>query len=145
MNTNLITFKSVLISIVCLISLLSGCTTQYMQPQAIAPRNSAKIYIVRPSAFWGNALTAPVYVNNNYIGRIGNGGQLTWVVQPGPVTVSTSEGTAAILVEHRAPHSISFETKKGKSYYVKVISPYQIQFAAPAFGDAAFELQLMGN
>ena len=51
-----------------------------MQPQTIESQNSAKIYILRPSSLWGSAITAPIYVNNHYIGKIGNGGQLTWVM-----------------------------------------------------------------
>ena len=80
-----------------------------------------------------------------YIGKIGNGGQLTWTVQPGPITVSTSKGTVTILLAERGDNTISFDAKKGKVYHVKVIAPYQIQFTAPVFGNAAFKLQLMNN
>ena len=124
--------------------ILTACTTQYVQPQTQqAGADAVKINIVRPSGLWGSALRAPIYVNNIYVGRIGNGGELTWVTKPGKVTVATSEGTAAILIEKQGQTHLTFDAKKGHTYTVRVISPVQIQFTAPFAGEAAFQLQLL--
>jgi hypothetical protein len=144
MNRIICVFKGFFkLTTICFALFLSACTAQYIQPQTETGQNNARISIVRPSELWGSALRAPIYVNNQYIGRIGNGGQLTWITKPGKVTVATSEGTIAILIEKRGPSYLSFDAKKGHTYTVNVISPLQVQFTAPFGGEAAFQLKLI--
>lgn len=136
--------KVIFIAFFC--TLLLGCATaQYVQPQARSAENSVRIQINRPSALFGAALRAPIYINGRYIGRLANGGQLNWTVEAGPVTVASSEGTAVIARRAGWSHQVSFQAQKGKSYYIQVTNPYQVQFAAPFFGEAAFAVQLMNQ
>jgi len=116
------------------IFLLSGCTSQITQPTSLThEKNMATIVITRDARLWGAALSAPIYINNKYIGIIGNGGTLQWVVQPGQTIVSTTEGIVAIKFQHDNTSTISFNAQKNKTYYVKVLAPYQMSLIAPIY------------
>jgi hypothetical protein len=124
-----LSFLSILLTL-----FLFGCTSQIpQQTQTIAENDSAKIVITRDSRLWGAAFSAPIYINQVYIGKVGNGGTLQWNVKPGPVTVSTSEGIAVIEIQH-AKNAISINAVRNNTYTFKLIAPYQMSFIAPSFG-----------
>lgn len=117
---------------------LSGCTTQISQTdQTISDNESAKIVIYRDAQLWLAGFSAPIYVNQLYIGKVGNGGTLHWAVKPGPVTLSTATGVAALKFQHYNP-TLSFNAVKNKTYTFKVVTPVQVNLVCPGFG-----LQLM--
>lgn len=131
--TNKLKLSYKIITLIFLATFLAACgTTQYMQSESGNAKNMAKINIYRKSAFWGSAVSAPVYVNNNYIGRIGNGGNLNWTVKPGLVTVSTSTGVLAAKLSNKAS-AVTFQAVKGRVYNVEVSAPYQLTAVATAF------------
>lgn|SRR3990167_5386536 len=130
--------------IITLISglLLSGCTAQYAKPDAVPEGQSAKINFSRSSSLWAAAMSAPIYVNNTFIGKVGNGGELSWIVRQGPVSISTSEGTATLVLEDKGATRLNFIAKAGQIYYVKIKAPYQMNMTAPLIGYAAFNLEM---
>ena len=130
-----------LLVLVLIFGLAACATTQYIPAQKTS-QNSAKIYIKRPSAFFGSAITAPVYVNNKYIGRLGTGGQLEWTVSPGPVTVQTSSGDATMKLESSGSNRLTFTAQKGKTYTVYLEIPYQLGFGVPFASEGAFNVRL---
>jgi hypothetical protein len=87
---------------------LCGCasTTQYgtVPPEELAGRAQASVKIVR--AFGpGSALQAPIYVNNNLIGKIGVGGELRTPVPAGTVRVRSTANTVTIQAIPGAEYS----------------------------------------
>jgi len=106
---------------------LSGCmyTTQAQEnTRDFTTQNSAKIYVMRPSGIWASAINSPVYVNDQYIGRIGENGYLIWIVSPGQTTVSSTKGLVLIEFGHNLKHKITFNAEAGKTYYVRLTIPY---------------------
>jgi len=113
---------------------LSGCTSQVVQSTpSVLDKNTVKITVKRDSRLWGAAFSAPIYINQVFVGKVGNGGVLNWIVQPGPVTVSTTEGIGAFKFEHTDNTAVSFNAEKGQTYTVKVLNPYQVSLIAPTF------------
>lgn len=115
------------------ILLLSGCfyTSQYQPAPALIPSNAAKIYIIRPSSMLGIAINVPVYVNGKQIGRLGNKGQLSEIVKPGSVTVSTTPGIGVIATEDGVISQVVIKAKPGKTYYVELTLPFQVSILTP--------------
>lgn len=103
----------------------------------------ARLYIYRPSAFWGSLVTAPIYINHHFAARIGNGGEIIKIVPAGLVSVSTSAGTVGVVLKNEGATHLRFQAIKGKTYRIKVTNPYQIELAGPIMGESAFQLQLM--
>jgi len=127
--------------LIFLTSMLTGCfhTSQYQQPLAFSPQNSAKIYIMRSSKWYGSVLNAPVYVNNNYIGRVGINGYLVWNTLPGIVTVSTDAGVGNYAFNKKNLSAVvALDAKKGKNYYIELSFPNQVTLVTPGY-----ELELM--
>ena len=108
---------------------------QWKPVQQLRP---VKIHVLRPSGFWGNIMTTPIYINNHYVGRVGSGGYLTWLGHPGVITITTTEGQGVMKFQKSGTNAIRFEAKEGYSYDVVVTVPYQINI----FG-TAYELQLV--
>jgi hypothetical protein len=117
---------------VMLLSLMSACSTTQRQEntQNLNAKNSARIYIMHPTARMGNGFREPVYVNGTEVGSIGTGGALTWVVPVGLVTVAGEkhfgDTSFGIQFGKRQPHAISFMAKKGQVYYIKALRPTSI-------------------
>lgn len=132
-----------ILRLMVLSSILTACATaQYEQPHE-ANSHSATIRITRPSAFLGIVVRAPIYVNNTYVGKISSGGELNWTVKPGPVTVSTAKGLINLNTKKPNFNKVSFNAQKGKTYYVTVTMPYQLEYAPPMLDDAgAFEVRM---
>lgn len=107
--------------------LLSGCmyTTQAQEnTQSFTAQNSAKVYVMRPSGIYASGINSPVYVNDQYIGRIGEKGHLSWIVSPGQVTVTSTKGLTLIEFDRHLKHKITFNAQVGKIYYVRLTIPW---------------------
>jgi hypothetical protein len=122
-----------LLSLVLSITLTGCATTQYVQPEPLASKDSARIEIERPSSLWGAAISAPVYINNKKIGILSNGGSLTWVTRPGEITVSTMAGVLTVNFKKNHASTLTFNAQKNKTYHLQVTAPYQIAVGIPAF------------
>lgn len=123
--------------------LLAFCLSNVVYAQPIHPHPYpshpiAKINIYRESSLWGMAMSAPIYVNHHYVGDLNNGGRFVKFVKPGRVYVASSPGKGAYKFADSGANSLSFLAKNGRTYYVKVSTPWQVNLAKPAF-----DLQLM--
>jgi len=123
---------------------LVGCGTTQMEQTPNNAQQSAKIHVYRPSAFFGSGLRAPVYVNGTNVGKLGSGGSIIWFVQPGRVTVSTSQGVGMIALQKNTQHAVTFNTQKGKTYNVELTIPYQVNFTTP-LANADYEVKLVNS
>src|SRR3990167_9703621 len=112
-------------------ALLTGCSTVQLNQPNDPGVNSATIHVKRASSLWGVALRAPVYVNNQYVGKIASGDEIEWKVKPGRVTVSTSSGVANINGERQNFNIVKFNAQSGKTYNISLSVPYQVEFGLP--------------
>lgn len=83
-------------------------------PDKKMPPETTRIYLIRPS-FYGTAITANIYANNNIVGRIGPKGYIAWDAQPGSITLQSGLSFVKLLAQ------------PGKTYYFK-IQPKAISF-----------------
>lgn len=103
--------------------LVSACagTSQYQQYQFSENGKSATVKIVRSESVWGSAIPAPVYLNEQLLGRIGPGGYLSTKVPVGEIAISST--TSKIIVN----------TEEEDTYYFKVRMPFQFWIISPDF------------
>jgi uncharacterized protein YceK len=92
--------------------MLSGCATlgSAYTPDANAPKDKATVYVYRPSAFGGAAISYTVSVNGADVGSLPSGGYFVYYATPGE-----TEFTA----KTEARTSVTLDTKAGETYYVK--------------------------
>lgn len=83
-------------------------------PDKEMPPETTRIYLIRPS-FYGTAITANIYANNNIVGRIGPKGYVAWDAQPGSITLQSGLNFVKLLA------------LPGKTYYFK-LQPKPISF-----------------
>lgn len=102
----------VLLAVVVLIA--SGCaaTGKPFEPVALpaADANKAVVYIYRPSAFAGSAISYTVNANKTPLFKLVNGGYYPYVTNPGEVE---------IWAETEAKSSVTLDLKAGDRKYVK--------------------------
>jgi hypothetical protein len=100
-------------------------TTQSQEnARGFTSQNSAKVYVMRPSSINAAAINSPVYVNGQYIGRIGNKGHLSWIVSPGQTTVTSTKGLTLIEFDRHLKHKVTFNAQAGKIYFVRLTIPW---------------------
>lgn len=109
--------KSICQPVLCFsITFFLGCasTTQIVpfpdQMKRVEDPNKARIYVVRPTAFRGGAMSMKVSDGQTLIGKTGPKGYLCWERDPGALEViGKSENT------YRLP----FKVEKGMVYYIQ--------------------------
>lgn len=107
--------------IICLFISSCATTTKYQGHPEENADNGAYFHFYRENSAFGSAITAPVYVDQYLIGRIGPGGKFITRVPVGSRYVtSTTSG-------------IKIEAEENKHYYFLVSMPAQVWFYAPEF------------
>ena len=113
---------------VCTLTVLAGCasTDRYSSEPDLEPgRPMALIHVVRPTGAFGMAISAPVSVNGNLIGRLGPGGHLQTPVSAGRIRVTSTTNTATVQADPNG------------EYFFEVTMPMQMWAYAPDFTVAA--------
>jgi hypothetical protein len=103
-------------------ALVAGCagTSQYQGASEPINGPSATVHVTRGFGP-GTAISAPVYVNNNLIGKIGPGGELFSPVPVGALRVRSTSNT------------VSLQAAAGAIYAFEVSLPLQLWLAEPDF------------
>ena len=92
--------------------LLSGCATlgAAYTPDSNAPRDKGTVYVYRPKAFTGGAISYTVSVNGAEVSSLPSGGYFVYYATP---------GEAEISAKTEAKTSVTVDVKAGQSYYVQ--------------------------
>lgn len=94
-------------------SLLSaGCATlgSTYTPVSNAPKDKATVYVYRPSAFSGSAISYTVSANGVELSSLPSGGYFVYYAKPGETEFSAKT---------EAKTSVTIDAKQGETYYVK--------------------------
>ena len=94
------------------VAFMSGCATNgpaFAKVETI-PADKGLIYIYRPQAFQGGAVSYDVRVNDAVVTHLSNGGYYPYFAAPGEAQVSAKT---------EATSSVTLDVKAGQTYYVK--------------------------
>jgi hypothetical protein len=95
------------------VSLLSaGCATlgSAYTPDNNTPKDKATVYVYRPSAMGGGAISYTVAVNGADVSSLPSGGYFVYYAKPGENEISAKT---------EAKTSVTVDAKAGETYYVK--------------------------
>jgi len=92
--------------------LLSGCATlgPAYTPDANAPRDKGTVYVYRPKAFGGGAISYTVSANGTELSSLPAGGYFVYYATPGETEFSAKT---------EAKTSVTVDVKPGQTYYVQ--------------------------
>lgn len=126
--------------------ILTACmTTQSIngreEQMALSGHSYTTLKFQRPASVYGAAITAPVYVNSVFVGRVGTGGNLVYRVKPGNVVISTSKGVGSIVFK-KATNTLKVNAQQGKTYVIEIKPVFQLGILAP-ITDSAFNIKLI--
>jgi hypothetical protein len=95
-----------------LILVCAGCATlgSAYVPDTSAPKDKATVYVYRPTAFSGGAISYTVAVNGADISSLPSGGYFVYYAKPGENEFSAKT---------EAKTSVTIDAKAGETYYVK--------------------------
>lgn len=94
------------------VAFMSGCATNgpaFAKVDTIPP-DKGLIYIYRPQAFQGGAVSYDVRVNDQVVTHLSNGGYCPYFAAPGEAQVSAKT---------EATSSVTLDVKAGQTYYIR--------------------------
>jgi len=106
-----------LIIISTFVALLVGCSSMPNGPQfsgvaSQSDANHSTLYIYRPDAYYGKAITVPVMLNDKKIADLGNEGYFTLAVAPGNYLILPDTDSI--------DHEFRFEAKAGQIHFLRL-------------------------
>ncbi len=104
--------KILLAALAIATALLSGCATlgTAYTPDNNAPKDKGTVYVYRPKAFAGGAISYTVSVNGNEVSSLPAGGYFVYYAAPGENEFSAKT---------EAKTSVTLDVKAGQTYYVQ--------------------------
>lgn len=118
-------FKLVLIF--CSSIFLTGCGAHgpAFSPVEITQSDKALVYIYRQASFAGGANTFRIWVNDNHVTDLSNGGYYAYMVDPGELsfkvkkTFNAFDLGLAYFIWEKEREILKIKVETGKTYYVK--------------------------
>ena len=105
--------KKIILSMIVVLAILSGCASVQMQPTALvkSPKEKmALVNFVRPAVFFGDGISIDVWDGQNYIGSLAAGSLIQYEVEP---------GKRLFLANAENWSYTSADLQVGKEYFIK--------------------------